>query len=191
MKSNQANRGMLGAKTQSKQVRLWLRPAPESLWPLPGSKHALVKRVRGEGTRMAEAVDMRDLLMDFSRLDEQPDLPGIKTSELEPKECTPPEGSGSTPKERGMTTVRTCTTRNGKQLAQQRRTRTGRGLPRGLWELGLEPAAVVDRHFKGSGWATDWIPGLLPGTSPSPESHLPPEYCRNNSSYRDSLPRLH
>lgn len=69
---------------------------------------------------MVEAMDVHDLLMDFSRLDEQPNPLRIKTSELEPRECILSKGSGFTPKERGTTTGRTCTTRNGKQLAQER-----------------------------------------------------------------------
>lgn len=35
--------------------------APGSLWSLPGSKLVLVKRVRGEGTRMVGASDVQAL----------------------------------------------------------------------------------------------------------------------------------
>lgn len=82
---------------------LWLWPAPESPWSLPRSNHALVKCVRGEGTRMAEAMDVQDFLMDFSRLDEQPNPLRIKGSGLEPRECILSKGLGPTPKERGTT----------------------------------------------------------------------------------------
>lgn len=44
-------------KLGSKQVPVWLRLARESSWSLPGSTHMLVKRVRGEGTRMVGAYE--------------------------------------------------------------------------------------------------------------------------------------
>lgn len=66
----------------SKQVPVWLRLARESSWSLPGSNHVLVKRVRGEGTRLVGAMNVQGLLTDFSRTDEQPNPLGIETSAL-------------------------------------------------------------------------------------------------------------